>query len=292
MPIRLRDIENPHSVITPIDSKTRFPESIEESMKKYRASIGFFNAMIQSSSSSAQLLAKIRAQTPAPRRMSLLKLFRRCVAPIIDTEMAKKVRTVSTETLVDSYGASFKPISKLKQQFANLSESEITALVVLLGEYDGRGLEGYQLTETFFDWFEEKFPNEFSISGPRGAGPDIELVTVFPDFKGSYPCDFIIKDRTETVVAIGFARYDSTRGGSQSDDRTGGNANKIDKAQRYCEDSGKSFRLIFVADGPGLAHRDTWAEAVYIDGAWGDNVRVTTLKLAESLITPEWLSNS
>ena len=70
------------------------------------------------------------------------------------------------------------------------------------------------LTDLFFSWFEGKFP-DFSIDGPRGAGSDIELSSIFPDFSGGYPCDFIIEDENDKVVAGGFARYDSTIGGAQ-----------------------------------------------------------------------------
>jgi hypothetical protein len=222
--------------------------------------------------------------------MSLLKMFRRCVAPILDTETTKKITTISTKSLVDNFGATFKPISKLKEQFTSLSEDTKAALAALIGEYDTRGQQGYQLTEMFFDWFEQKFNASMSIEGPRRAGRDVELRTVFQDFEGSYPCDFVIRDiKTRAVLAVGFARYDSTRGGAQSDDRTGGNSYKVAKAEEFHRKSGKRFRLLFVADGPGLAHRDTWAEACLLDGMWEDNVRVTTLKLADSRVTAEWL---
>ena len=131
---------------------------------------------------------------------------------------------------------------------------------------------------------------DFNITGPRGAGRDIELSNIFTDFEYRYPCDFIVKHTaSDNLVAVGFARYDSTRGGAQSDDRTGGNSFKVEKARQYCESTGRLFKLIFVSDGPGLAHNDTWQEACDLDGQWGDRVRVTTLLLAPQRITSEWL---
>jgi hypothetical protein len=129
----------------------------------------------------------------------------------------------------------------------------------------------------------------FKIIGPRGAGKDIELSDIFPDFVGSYPCDFVIRDRELRVLAIGFARYDSTRGGAQSDDRTSGNEAKVLKAIEYSAKSGNIFKIIFLADGPGLAHKDTWEAACQLDGMWGDRVRVTTLQLADKRINQDWL---
>lgn len=192
---------------------------------------------------------------------------------------------------MNSYGGTFKPIDQLKEQFSKLRAGDFETLAALIGENDKRGQSGYALTEQFFDWFEDRFDGQFTIEGPRRAGRDVELSKVFPDFVGSYPCDFVIrmKDHRSQVLAIGFARYDSTRGGAQSDDRTGGNRYKVEQARQYCKNTGRSFRMLFVADGPGLGHNDTWQEACDIDGDWEGNTRVTTLKLAEVRVTSEWL---
>jgi hypothetical protein len=203
--------------------------------------------------------------------------------------MSKKIQKVSNSTLIDNYGHTFKEIEVLKKQFNELTHDQIAALAALLGEYDTRGQQGYSLTTALFSWFEADMPG-FTISGPRGAGRDVELKTIFTDFEERYPCDFIIKhDATDRVVAVGFARYDSTRGGAQSDDRTGGNTLKVEKARQYCAKSGNKFKLVFVSDGPGLAHNDTWQEACDLDGLWEDRARVTTLSLAPLRLTEEWL---
>jgi hypothetical protein len=192
--------------------------------------------------------------------------------------------------LVANYGHTFKPIDVLKEQFAKLSDDNKAALAVLVGEYDNRGQVGYSLTGLFFDWFEEKFEGIFTIEGPRGAGRDIELTTILPGFVGEYPCDFVLRNaKNREVLAVGFARYDATRGGAQSDDRTGGNSYKVAKAREYCQKSGDKLRILFLADGPGLAHGDTWRAACELDGEWDGNVRVTTLKLAPLRITKDWL---
>jgi len=285
----LCNIEVPSSIITPIDAAVRFPEILQQSYEKYEGDIGEFCALIATSKSSAHLLERIRSpKVSKDTRMSMLKMFRRCVAPVLDTEMSKKITKVSTEELVNSYGATFKPIDKLRTQFENLRQGDFETLAALIGEYDTRGQSGYTLTEQFFDWFEAEFSGSFTIEGPRRAGRDVELSSVFKNFVGAYPCDFVIRSGEE-VLAVGFARYDATRGGAQSDDRTGGNWAKVEKARQFCEKSGEAFRIVFLADGPGLGHNDTWKEACDIDGEWEGNVRVTTLKLAKVRVTPEWL---
>ena len=230
----LAGIENPNSIITPILSAVRFPEVLADSQAKYADDIALFQKLIAASESSAHLLDQIRSsKIPSQTRMSLLKMFRRCVSPVLDTEMTKKISKVATADLVSAYGATFKPIEKLKEQFAHLPPEHLATLAALVGEYDTRGQSGYELTELFFDWFEDSFKGGLTIEGPRRAGRDVELSTVFTDFVGNYPCDFVIRtvEKEPVVLAVGFARYDATRGGAQSDDRTGGNLYKVAKAK-------------------------------------------------------------
>lgn len=172
----LAGIENPNSIITPILSAVRFPEVLADCHAKYADDIALFQKLIAGSESSAHLLDQIRSSSiPGPTRMSLLKMFRRCVSPVLDTEMTKKISKVSTADLVGAYGATFKPIEKLKEQFAHLPSEHLATLAALIGEYDTRGQSGYELTELFFDWFDEAFKGVLTIEGPRRAGRDVEL---------------------------------------------------------------------------------------------------------------------
>ena len=289
----LKHVVDPSQIITAIDSATRFPEIMNVCKLKYASDIERFKSLITISTSSADLLDRIRQKSyTGEERMSLLKMFRRCVSPVIDTEMAKKITKVSTATLVATLGHTFKPIALLQTQFAAITSDEEAALAALIGEYDTRGQLGYLLTASFFDWFELSFRGQFLLEGPRGAGRDVELSTVLDGFVGSFPCDFIIRRAdTREVRAIGFARYDSTRGGAQSDDRTGGNSDKVNKVREFFNAGVGSIKVIFLADGPGLAHRDTWEEAVKLDDSWNGNVRVCTLKTALPQITALWLNS-
>lgn len=284
-------IANPESIVTAIQSSPTFPEFLEGRFNRYSEHIELFISLINDSSSSAELLEKIRdsKRFKADIRMPLLKLFRRCVSTVIDTEKSKKLLH-PTSMFVEHYGHTFKDIDLLKRQFSNMPEKIIYSLTSLVGEYDDRGQQGYALTDSFFMWFEDTFRGKFTIEGPRGAGKDIQLNKIFEDFESDYPCDFIIKDiKNQEVLVVGFARYDSTRGGSQSDDRTGGNNDKVMKAKEYNEKTGRHFKILFLSDGPGLTHKDTWLEACILDGKLNDNVRVSTLKLLDERITEAWL---
>lgn len=285
-------IEDPHSVVTAIQSGTTFPEVLEDKIDKYVPQIREFANIVLASTSSADVLARIRDKNlkiHKDQRMSFLKMFRRCVSPVCDTEATKKIQGIPTSIFIENYGHTFKPIERLKAQFQNIGEGELAALSALLGEYDNRGEQGYVLTDLFFTWFEEEF-GDFSIDGPRRAGQDIQLSSVFEDYDGDFPCDFVIREsESSRILAIGFARYDSTRGGAQSDDRTGGNSDKVSKAMAFSEKSGSEFKIIFLSDGPGLTHGDTWTEACTLDGKWGGNVRVTTLKTLPQRVSRDWL---
>ncbi|MEH2112618.1 hypothetical protein [Nostoc sp.] len=289
----LRTISDVSKIITPIDSTIHFPEILEVLIEKYSGAIETFCQLIKDCDSSEEILRQIRqAERDPDERMALLKMYRRCVSPVLDTETTKKIKKISTEMLIEAYGLTFKPISKLKQQFENMSPEFRFALAALVGEYDTRGQSGYELTTLFFDWFTTYFQDNYLIEGPRGAGRDIELSTLYPAFKGTFPCDFVIRRVFDNeVAAIGFARYDSTRGGAQSDDRTGGNANKVEKAKAFDALTPTKLKMIFLSDGPGLMHKDTWEEACELDGQWGGRVRVVTLKLALKRITPDWLES-
>lgn len=286
----LSNVSDVHGIITAIDLAARFPEVLSDAQARYGQHIERFRVLVNQARSSAELLALIRESTfDAGERMALLKIFRRCVSPVIDTEMAKKMR-VPTSTLVEHFGGTFKPIEMLRTQFNGMSATQSAALAALVGEYDTRGQLGYKLTDRFFEWFEHQFRGQFSISGPRGAGRDIELSSIYEGFDGNFPCDFVIRSLPDNQVrAVGFARYDSTRGGAQSDDRTGGNSDKVSKAMAFCLSSGNTFRIVFLSDGPGLAHRDTWEEACKLDGMWDGAVRVTTLRTAPDRVTANWL---
>ena len=289
----LREVTDRYSIITAIDIGVRFPEILASCNTKYRQEIASFKQLVETSESSAQVLDRIRSNRfGADQRMSMLKIFRRAVSTVIDTEMSKKVG-VPTAKLVEVFGDTFKPIDLLRTQFRNLSQDEESALAALIGEYDTRGQLGYELTEKFFDWFEANHGEKYLITGPRRAGRDIELSSIYTSYVGDFPCDFVIKSRAdEKILVIGFARYDSTRGGGQSDDRTGGNSDKVGKASIFSSGSGQKFRILFLADGPGLVHKDTWKAAQDLDDSYEHNVRVCTLKTAPDHLTERWMDGN
>src|SRR5690349_20555444 len=100
-PAFLTTILDPHSVITAIESGLRFPEVVPVMREKYEASIRQFAALVAASTSSGDLLERIRTpRIPADERMALLKLFRRCVSGVCDTEATKKITTITTRSLV------------------------------------------------------------------------------------------------------------------------------------------------------------------------------------------------
>jgi hypothetical protein len=145
------------------------------------------------------------------------------------------------------------------------------------------------MTERMFELLRSKFP-DFEILGPERAGRDILLGEVFEDYtKPDRPADFIIKDGNE-ILAVGFARYDSDRGGAQEDDRTGGYSNASRELLEYAVGKDLRTKIIFVNDGPGLLLGSMWDDYSYIEEA-SDDIKVVTLRMITERITLEWLKS-
>lgn len=232
-------------------------------------------------------------ETPKELRSNLLKLFRRLVSPDTSVEMLK--RKLDTENIISDYGYRFRNINDVREKYVtysgSLKEFELPLMAVLF-ETQNRGQSGYKLTDIFFDWFENNLSEDFTIDGPRGAGKDIELADVLPGFDPGTPTDFVIRERPSgDIVAIGYARYDSDRGGSQEDDRISGNRDKITKLAKYrAKNPDKKIKIIFLNDGPGFVLGSMFRDYVDLEDIYGPGfTMVTTLKMLDERLTAEWL---
>jgi hypothetical protein len=128
------------------------------------------------------------------------------------------------------------------------------------------------------------------ISGPRRAGQDIPLGSVFKNYPNpGRPIDFIIRDSQRRVLAVGLARYDSDRGGAQEDDRTGGYRNCADEVLNYAKEQGLDLRVIFLNDGPGLLLGSMWRDYAALEESWPGKIKVITLRMVSERITADWL---
>ncbi|MFR9671630.1 MAG: hypothetical protein SNI72_01830 [Rikenellaceae bacterium] len=90
------------------------------------------------------------------------------------------------------------------------------------------------------------------------------------------------------MLAIGFARYDSDRGGVQEDDRTGGYSNAANEILKYTKAKGLSTKVIFVNDGPGLLLGSMWDDYSYIEEQ-AEEIKVVTLRVIADRVTEKWL---
>ncbi|MFB6107762.1 MAG: hypothetical protein ABEJ82_02830 [Haloplanus sp.] len=87
---------------------------------------------------------------------------------------------------------------------------------------------------------------------------------------------------------VGFARYDSDRGGAQEDDRTGGNANTVTRITEYSEENDLDLKILFVNDGPGLLLGSMWDDYARIEES-AENVKVCTLEMLDGRISEDWV---
>jgi hypothetical protein len=219
-------------------------------------------------------------------RIQLARVFRKYVSPTLSVEMLKQKG--KAKAMCNQFAHGFRPIVEVQKAFASRPLPD-EALCAVLWEYKDRGKKGYDLTEKFFAMIRAQLAG-YTITGPERAGADVLLGKVWDDYpKPDRPADFVIK-RGSDVVAVGFARYDSDRGGAQEDDRTGGYRECANEVLGFASRKklGK-LKVIFLNDGPGLLLGSMWADYTTLERSGKGKVRVVTLRMVPERITPEWL---
>lgn len=240
---------------------------------------------------SSESLLRLIMDSPSSIRTQLLRIFRRVISPDTPVEMLKIKRR--TPEIIINYGDRFADIEKVRELWRKRAQPD-EAMAMILWEHHDRGGRGYELTEQFFDWFELAFEGRYMLEGPRRAGIDVQLQQKLPNFVGEVPADFIIARESDRVpLVIGFAHYDSDRGGSQEDDRTSGNADKVNKVMEYASRYRIPLKVLFLNDGPGLELGGMWSAYSKLerDNEVGSEQRVMvlTFKMLEERLTPDWI---
>lgn len=208
------------------------------------------------------------------------------MSPTTSVEMLKRKRKV--EQLIRDFGPAFRPIEEVRAALESRPVRD-EALSVLLWEYRERGQKGYQLTEDFFAWFRQKFGNRFDITGPERAGKDVILSKELEGFENKTPADFLIRDRNGTPLVVGFARYDSDRGGAQEDDRIKGNRDNTTDLRKYSDERSIPLKILFLNDGPGLLLGSMWEGYAALEKYGQGDVMVATLLMLDERFTEEWI---
>lgn len=269
--------------ITMFDSPL-YPDFLHTANSIYEPIFEHFQKLLLTSSSSSELLINITKITTT-ERIQLLRLFRRYVSPNTSVEMLKVKSKIPH--IIKEFSYQFRDISIVKEKFDSRPIPD-EVLSALLFEQASRGEKGYLLTQAFFSWFRENFSDEFIILGPERAGKDINLTHHLKNFTASMPTDFIILDKSENPIAVGFARYDTDRGGSQEDDRVKGNRNNAIELVNYNSSQHTNIKIIYLNDGPGLLLGSMWNDYSSLE-EYDDKILVTTLKMLNSRLTKDWL---
>jgi hypothetical protein len=257
-----------------------YPDTLESALAKYAPVLGAFQQLADEAPSSADLLRDIQA-APKEVRGQFLRVFRKYVSPDTSVEMLKRVR--KTEELITDFGDRFRSIDEVRLKLIERPSPD-EALIALLAEYGERGKKGYELTEAFFLWFEAEFGEQgWTVVGPLGAGRDIDLTDVIAGYPTPTPADFVISDPGGNVRVVGFARYDSDRGGAQEDDRISGNERRLREILRFEPTGGMlPVKVVFLNDGPGLLLGSMWTDYAAIEKGGEGRTLVTTLKMAQA----------
>ena len=271
-----------------LSSGEYYPDILSDACLLYEPALRMFARLLKSSETSDRLFLQIAAVHETWMRIQLCRIFRKYVSPQTPVEMLK--RKTKAHEIVQDFGAGFRPVNEVQARFDERPMPD-EVLCALLWEYKNRGAKGYDLTERFFDMFNSHFP-DFALKGPKRAGQDIRLGTIYNDYPNpKRPVDFVVyAEDGKTILAIGFARYDGDRGGAQEDDRTGGYKNAADEILRYAEFKGLAVRVIFINDGPGLLLGSMWDDYASLEQSWQNNkIMVTTLRMIPVRLTESWL---
>lgn len=272
--------------ITFVDSEF-YPDYLDQALALYGSVLEKFAELAHIANSSANLLINI-TELKDPLRIQLLRVFRKYASPDTSVEMLKVKKNIPS--IIKDYGHRFRDIQEVREKFASRPNPD-EALMAILMEYKDRGKKGYELTEAFFLWFEAHFGSEYLIQGPVRAGKDVLLNKVLPNWKSKTPADIFISRNDRTPLVVGFARYDTDRGGGQEDDRISGNRDKVTQILEYAETYKIPLKILFLNDGPGLTLGSMWNDYADLEDIGQGKVMVCTLKMLDERFTKDWLES-
>lgn len=263
-----------------------YPDILTDACALYQPVLELFGQLLRQSETSVRFFMLISEVSQQWMRIQLYRVFRRYVMPTLSVEMTKKKS--AAPIICETYGAKFRPVQQVQTAFENRPMPD-EALCALLWEMKDRGKSGYDLTERLFELLLGHLPG-LTVAGPKRAGRDVLMGEVWPDYpNATRPVDFVIRGTNNEVLAVGLAHYDSDRGGSQEDDRTGQYQNCANEILSYAKEKGLSVKVVFVNDGPGLLLGSMWNDYSKIESSWPGKVLVATLRMIPERLTEKWL---
>lgn len=270
----------------PLATGEYYPDILPEACEPYKPVLVLFGQLLKRSESSSALFLNIWELTETWMRVQLARVFKKYVSPTTPVERLK-VKSKG-KAICDEFGGRFRPIQEVQKAFASRPIPD-EALCAILWEYKDRGKKGYDLNEKFFAMIRGQLP-QYTIAGPERAGKDVLLGTVWDDYpKPDRPADFVIRCGSE-ILAVGFARYDSDRGGAQEDDRPGGYRECASEVLRFADHKRlNKLKVIFLNDGPGLLLGSMWADYTRLEKSRKGRIKVVTLRMVPERITAQWL---
>lgn len=263
-----------------------YPDILKDACKLYEPVLVLFGQLLSTSESSTRLFLQINEQK-GWMRTQLCRVFRRYVCPELPVEMTGKKN--QTAGICADYSDRFRSVQEVQAAYSGRPAAD-EAICALLWEHKNRGQKGYDLTGRLFLLFREQFP-DLVLSGPEGAGKDVRLGDIFPDYPNpNRPVDFLVRDPVKgDVLVVGLARYDSDRGGAQEDDRTGGYRNCADEVLGYSRKHKLRAKVIFINDGPGLLIGSMWNDYAALERSHKGRILVATLRMVPERLTRDWL---
>ncbi len=287
VPNRFASYKAEASLWITLDTAVYYPDYLPEALDFYTPVIVNFGMLVKSSESSEALFRRIVGLKGEWMRVQLLRVFKRYVSPSANVENTR--RKAKLEQMLVLFRDEMRPIQEVQAAYETRPEKD-EAICALLWEGKTRGASGYELARKFFDLFAKVCP-ELEIDGSTNSSKDILVVKLLPEYPNDKrKVDFVVFDSDGFgVVALGYAHYDSDRGGGQEDDRTGNYYNFAHELQRYHTQTGKRLKAVFINDGPGLLAGSMWDDYAGLEEMDYANIRVMTLRMIPERLSTAWL---
>lgn len=228
------------------------------------------------------LFSAIQSRHTGDERKQLLRVFRRYACVDLPHEMVKKKNFMGI--VENSYTDYLRDIGEIREVVQERPDEDETMIALLQQHQDG-SLKGYDLEERIAKKLKKKVP-ELEIEG-EGAGDDVPIEDWISDYEKTTPADMVGLVDGEIRLVV-FASYRRGRGGSQSGDRGGSNANYAQDLDEFAEQHERDIKTLIVTDGPGVVFDDVWNNHAKAEEQT-QRARVCTLKMMEERVTRDWI---
>lgn len=213
----------------------------------------------------------------------MIRIFRRYACVDLPHELLKK--QYSIKIIEKKYTDYLKDIDEIREIVESRPEVD-EPMIALLAQHGNREERGYKLENDVAEKLRSIVPS-LEWEG-EGVGQDIHLENRLSGYDEETPVDMIGTDDNGNIQLVVFCSYRRGRGGSQSGDRGGSNADYAQNIEDFVAESEQDIKVLIVTDGPALIFDDVWNNHSKAETN-STIARVCTFKMINDRVSPEWI---